>query len=302
VAVLEELSTAARQVAQRLGPATVAIGRGGRGSGLVVAPNRVLTNAHNLRDRTTTVTFADGRVAPASVLGLDGDGDLTVLDVDTADAPAVEFGTATPDAGDVVFGVGRAGGRLRVTFGLVTAADAAFRGPRGRLLRGAVEHSAPLARGSSGGALADADGRVVAINTHRAGPGFYAARPADADLRTLVERLAAGESVERPTLGVALAPAHVARRLRRAVGLPERDGLLVRRVASDSAAARAGVLDGDLLVRVGDADLTSVDALHDALDAAGDGGTLSLRIVRGTEEHEVVVSFAADATAHEGTA
>lgn len=301
MAVLEELSTAARRVADRLGPATVAIGRGGRGSGLVVAPDRVLTNAHNLRDRTTTVTFADGRVAPATVVGLDSDGDLAVLGVDTADVPAVDWSPTLAATGDIVFGVGRAGGRFRVTFGLVTAADAAFRGPRGKLLRGALEHCAPLARGSSGGALSDAEGRVVAINTHRAGPGFYAARPADADLHALVERLVAGESVARPTLGVALAPVHVARRLRRAVGLPERDGLLVRRVAGDSPAARAGIQDGDLLVQVAGTELTSVDALHAALDAAADG-PLTVLLVRGTDEHTVTVSFAPEATTDEGRA
>src|SRR5438552_8252790 len=116
MSALEELSAAARAVAARLGASTVSVGRAGRGTGVVVAPNRVLTNAHNLRDRTTTIGFADGRTVQGQLLGADADGDLVVLEVDTADAPAIEWASTPLAAGDVVFGVGRAGGRLRVTF------------------------------------------------------------------------------------------------------------------------------------------------------------------------------------------
>ena len=72
--------------------------------------------------------------------------------------------------------------------------------------------------GSSGGPIVDAAGRLVGLNTHRIGEGFYLARQADADLRERVEILARGQSVERPRLGVEVAPSHVARRLRRSVG------------------------------------------------------------------------------------
>ncbi len=294
---LHEISSAARTVADQVGPTLVAIGRGGRGTGVVVATDRVLTNAHNLRDRTTTVTFADGRRVQGSLLGVDPDGDLAVLAVETGNAPVVTWSDTALGTGDAVFGVSRAGGRLRVTFGLVTAAETDFRGPRGRVVRGAVEHCAPLTRGSSGGALADADGRVVAINTHRNGPGFYAARTADPELRALIERLAAGESVERRSLGVALAPVHVARRLRRAVGLPERDGLLVRGVVEDSPAARAGLGNGDLLVKANDRDLDHPDVLHEVLDGLGEADELTLVVVRGVDEHTIVVSWAGEPAA-----
>ena len=67
-----------RRSTDRIGTATVAIGRDRRGTGVVIADGRVLTNAHNLRDRTTQITFADGRTAQAEVLGADPDGDLVV--------------------------------------------------------------------------------------------------------------------------------------------------------------------------------------------------------------------------------
>jgi serine protease Do len=88
---------------------------------------------------------------------------------------------------------------------------------------------------------------------------------------------------------VAVAPPRVARRLRRAVGLPERDGLLVRAVQEDSPAARAGLARGDLLVAAGDRPLTGVDDLFDALE--GSGEAITLTILRGTEEKQVPVNL-----------
>ena len=89
--------------------------------------------------------------------------------------------------------------------------------------------------------------------------------------------------------GVAIAPAHVARRLRGAVGLPERDGLLVRGVVEDSPAGRAGLERGDLLVAAGDAPLTSVDDLFELLDEGRP--SITLRVLRGTEERDVEVTL-----------
>src|SRR5947208_2218989 len=105
-----------------------------------------------------------------------------------------------------------------------------LRGSGGRRIGGSLEHTAPLAPGSSGGPLLDADGHLVGLNTNRLGEGFYLALPADAALRGRVEALGRGESVSRPRLGIAVAPSRVASHLRQSVGLPARDGVLVREV------------------------------------------------------------------------
>jgi serine protease Do len=212
-----------------------------------------------------------------------------VIGVDTGDAPAVPWEPSdAPAAGTPVFALANPGGRgLRTTFGLVSATGRGFRGPRGRRVAGSIEHTAPLPRGSSGGPLVDLAGNLLGLNAVRRDGGFILALPADAALRRRVEDLARGEAVERPRLGVALAPPRVARRMRTAVGLPERDGLLVRDVVGDSPAAAAGLQRGDLLVRAGDRALASMDDLFDALDGAGDALTVGL--VRGTEERDVAV-------------
>lgn len=295
-AVLTELADAARAANTAVGPAVIRIGRGGgRGCGVVLGPGLVATNAHNLRDRTTTVTFADGREEQGELVGSDLDGDLAVLRVDTGDAPAVRLGSGEAATGDVVFAVARgAAGGTRVSFGIVSATERAFRGPRGRRIRGSLEHTAPLPRGSSGSPLVDASGTVVGLSTHRIGDGFYLALPADEDLRGRLDALAAGRSRRRPVLGVGLAPSTAARRLRRSVGLPERDGLLVRGVEPGGPAAEAGLNEGDLLVAAAGRELRTVDDLYDALDAAEPGGSIELVVVRGTEERTVTVSFPGD--------
>ncbi len=145
----------------------------------------------------------------------------------------------------------------------------AFRGPGGRRISGSLEHTAPLAPGSSGGPLLDAAGALVGLNTNRVGEGFYLALPADETFRVRVEALARGESSERPRLGIAVAPAHVARRLRRSVGLPERDGARVRGVEPGSAAAAAGIREGDLIVAAAGRPVADVDDLHETLGDAG---------------------------------
>jgi len=294
--ILEEIPAAVAAVTSRIGTATVSVGRDRRGTGVVIADGQVLTNAHNLRDRTTQLTFADGRTAQAEVLGVDRDGDLAVLATDTSGAAAAEWSSEALAAGSVVFSASRGAQGLRVTFGIVSGINREFRGPRGRRIGGTLEHTAPLARGSSGGPLVDFDGRLVGINTHRLGDGFYLALPTDASLRDRVDQLAAGHSPVHRTLGVSVAPAHVSRRLRRAVGLPERDGLLVRGVEDGSPAAAAGITTGDLIVSASGATIANADDLWTVLDGLGTINSIEVGVVRGVEELTLSVSFEPSAT------
>jgi serine protease Do len=286
---ISDLQSAITGVAEKAGASIVGIGSRQRGSGVVIADGKVLTNAHNVRGDEVTVTFADGRSTRGQVSGVDWDGDLAVISVDTGKSKALDWADgASIEVGAVVFGAAAtSGGGSRVTFGTVSAVARAFRGPGGRKIAGSLEHTAPLAPGSSGGALLDGEGRLVGLNTNRIGEGFYLALPADKALRERIDALGRGESPSRRRLGVAVAPSFVARRLRRSVGLPERDGLLVRGVEEGSAAARAGIVEGDLIVEVAGKTVEEADDLVEALAAAGD--SFEVKIVRGLEERTVSV-------------
>jgi S1-C subfamily serine protease len=293
--LLQEVEAAATRVAAEAGAAVVGIGRGwGLGSGVVVGEGLVLTNAHNVQGEEVGVTFSDGRTAAGHLAGADMDGDLAVINVDTAGAAPIAWSPdeVAPTPGSVVFGLANPGGRgLRVTLGLVSAVGRAFRGPRGRRVTGTVEHTAPLVRGSSGGPIVDLDGRLLGLNTNRLGEGFYAAIPADADLKTRVDALARGESPRRRYLGIGLVPGRAARHLRRSVGLPDRDGVLVREVDPNGPAGQAGIRQGDLIVEAAGRPVTRLDDLYAALDGLGDDESLALGIVRGTEELSLSVTF-----------
>lgn len=294
MSVLEQLEDSVQDVAERVGAAVVGIGRGWRGgSGVVFAPGRVLTNAHAVRDGEATVTFADGRSETGSVLASDPDLDLAVIDIDTGKVEPVQWAESDEvPIGRAVLALANPAGRgLRVTPGFVSSTSRSFRGPRGRRITGAIEHTAPLPRGSSGGPLVDATGRLLGINSVRVDPGLILAIPADGAVRERIESLAKGEGPKSVRLGVAIAPPRVARRLRRAVGLPERDGVLVRDVEDGSAAARAGLERGDLIVAAAGQAIDRIDALYEALDTARTSGTLELTIVRGIDERSVTVAF-----------
>jgi serine protease Do len=290
---IQELGKAIAGVAETAGPSVVGIGNRWRGgSGIVVEPGKVLTNAHNLHGEEVRVFFADRREAAGTLLGVDEDGDLAVIGVDTGDAPAVDWGDGGAlGIGSPVVAIGNPAGRgARVTLGFVSGVGRSFRSPRGRRVSGAVEHTAPLLPGSSGGPIVDGEGRLLGINTNRIGKGFYQAIAADAGLREKVAALGRGEAPQRRYLGVGLAPAHVARRLRRAVGLDERDGLLVREVEDGSPAAQAGIAQGDLIVAAAGRPVTSADDLFDALGSVAADAPLEVTLLRGTEERTVTIS------------
>jgi S1-C subfamily serine protease len=289
---IDDLGKAIAGIATTAGASTVGIGNRWRGgSGVVVDKGKVLTNAHNLHGDEVRVFFGDGREADGKVLGADADGDLAVVGVDTGSAPAIPWGDGSAlGVGSPVVAIGNPAGQgVRVTFGFVSGVGRAFRGPRGRRVAGAVEHTAPLLPGSSGGPIVDGNGALLGINTNRLGNGFYQAIAADAGLRDRVSALGRGEAPKPRRLGVGLAPAHVARQLRRAVGLDERDGLLVRDVEEGSPAAKAGIAEGDLIVAAGGRTVSSGDDLFEAMNAIPADAALEVTVIRGSEERTVTI-------------
>lgn len=278
-----------------VGEAVVGIGRRRHvGSGVVIAGNTVLTNAHNIHSREVSITFADGRTETGEVTGLDADGDVAVVSVDTGSVAPVAWSEGQLDMGSPVVGLSNPGGRgLRITVGYVSGLDRSFRGPRGRRIRGSIEHTAPLLPGSSGGPIVDESGGLLGINTNRLGEGFYLAIAAGSELRRKVDKLVKGEAPQRRYLGVSVVPGFVARKMRRAVGLSDAAGVLVRGVADDGPAAAAGIAEGDLIFKVAGHDIAEVDDLHAALDRVTPGEAFAVTVLRGSDELGVTVTILA---------
>ena len=220
MSVLDDLATTIAQLATGVGPSVVGIGRHTQGSGVVVGDGRVLTNAHNLRSDTVNVTFADGRAVQGRVAAIDGDGDLAVIEVDTAGAPALTWAEGDALAlGRPVFGVAagrrrgaghvrpRVGGRPGLPW---TGWPAHRRQRRARTARAALLEQCPRRRrGTAHRPQHEPDRRGLlpgpAGGCRAAGPGRRA-RP--------------GRGPDPPPARRRHRPDHVARRLRRSVGWP----------------------------------------------------------------------------------
>ncbi len=140
MSVLDEVQVTVTRVSERASPWVVGIGSRIRVSGFVLEAGRVVTNAHNLRGDEVTVHLPSGRTERGRVVGVDPDGDLAVVAVDTDGAPAAGWGDgAAVSPGRAVFGVAALPeGRTRITVGLVSAVGRAFRGPGGRRIGGSI--------------------------------------------------------------------------------------------------------------------------------------------------------------------
>lgn len=242
------------EIAERIGPSVVGLGRGwGQGSGVVVRPGAMLTNAHVLRGPDVAVTVS-GRLIHGQVLVADPRADVAVVVGDTGDAPAVPVAEDPPAIGALVYALADPGGRgLRVTHGYVAGGD--------------VEHTAPLPRGSSGGPLVNRRGELIGLNTVRLDGGFILAPRIDP---RRLDALLGGTAPRRAQLGLALTR-----------------GLTVRAVKAASPAAMAGVAPGDRLLGVDDRPLRSLDDLFDALERQPE--RLTLHVARGREERDIAV-------------
>ena len=272
--------------------AVVSIGRHGRGTGFVVAPGKVLTNAHNLRAETTEVGFADGRTVQGAVAGSDVDGDLVVLDVDTGDVAPLEWSTEAVAPGDVVVTVTAGRHRRRAAWGQVTGTEAAFRGPRGRPIQGAVEHTAPCGAGSSGAPVLD-----------RAGASSASTRTASSTASTSPARptrRCARPSRRWPRAAASSGPgsAWPSPRPRSRPGCGDRSGSTSAPGCScavsstESPAAAAGIREGDLLTSGRrTASWPSPTTCSPCSPTSTAGAQLAITLVRGAEELTVTATF-----------
>ena len=277
-ATTSPLVDAITATAERLRQATVQVrGRGpGSGSGVIwSADGVIITNAHVAHGTQAEVELWDGRIFPAQVLRRDEERDLAALKIDATDLPAATIGDSdTLRVGEVVLAMGNPLGIIgALTTGIVHATSAA--GPsRGRSW---VQADVRLAPGNSGGPLADAQGRVIGINSMIAGE-LALAVPSNT-----VQRFLANQPDERPMLGVALRP----------VVLPQNQmGLLIFAVVPDSAADTAGLIIGDILIGANGKAFTTPEDLVPALRGAFQGTPLSLDIVRGGKPQTVTVNVA----------
>jgi S1-C subfamily serine protease len=288
---LDAYSRVVTSVAAELTPHVAALevsgpgGRGGAGSGVVVSDDGLLlTNAHVVaRSTRGRAVFSDGSEAPVEVIGADPLSDLAVVRARGGTPPPATLGDAAGlQVGQLVVAVGNPFGLAgSVTAGVVSALGRSLPtrdGRAARVVEDVIQTDAALNPGNSGGALADARGRVVGINTAVAGWGLGLAVPVNDTSRRIVETLVRDGRVRRAYLGLVSSPVPLPAELAARTG--QRRGLQVLDVIAGSPADRAGLKAGDLVLEAGREPVAAAQSLQRLLFAEAIGRPLPVTVVR----------------------
>ncbi len=278
-------------VAQKLTPKVASLrvphrgGRGGSGeslgSGVVFTGDGfLLTNAHVVGQANGgTAAFSDGTSVPFRVVGADPLSDLAVLRANGETPAPAELGEADRlIVGQLVVAVGNPLGLAgSVTAGVVSALGRSLPA-RGRVIEDVIQTDAALNPGNSGGALADAQARVVGVNTAVAGVGLGMAVPVNDTTRRIISALMADGRVRRAYLGLAMMPGPVPAAWRQR--LARKTGLLVAQVVAGGPADRAGLRAGDLLLTVGGKPVAVSQDLQRQMFSDAIGQPLAITVMR----------------------
>ena len=276
---------------------TISVNLGGRAAGagtgvILTADGEILTNAHVVDGATTVrVTLAgESQSRSARVVGSDSGADLALLRIDGAsNLPAADLGSSDAlQVGDDVIAIGNAlglRGNPTVTRGIVSGLNRSLTTREGTLT-GLVQTDASISSGNSGGPLVNAAGEVVGINTADAASSGQTSPEnigfAIANDRALpvIERLRgnAPASTSRGVLGVRIGDPTDGSR-----------GALVASVDAGSAAARAGIAAGDLIVAVDGSPIDGAPALTAAISSHAPGDQVAVEVVRDGNERTLTV-------------
>lgn len=275
------------------GPAGASSGNGSgviyRSEGYIITNNHVVAGAEDME-----IVFADGTREEATLVGRDPLSDIAVVEVDRDDLTAVDIGDSSSlRVGQLAVAIGSPFGlEGSVTAGVISALNRPISVGDGVRLPNVIQTDAPINPGNSGGALVGADGRLIGINSAiltagspaNAGVGFAVPVSTAVDI---ADELIESGSVVYPFLGVegSNVPSAAAERL----GVDQ--GALITSVEPDTPADDAGLQEDDVVVRIGEAEITSMDDLIIAVRQADVGDVVEVVYIRDREERSAEVTL-----------
>ncbi|HEX6409037.1 MAG TPA: Do family serine endopeptidase [Sphingomicrobium sp.] len=273
---------------------------GSLGSGFLISPDGyIVTNNHLIQSASgngtvdqVTVTLTNRREYPARIIGRDSASDLALLKIEGQNFPFVEWGDSTrARVGDWVLAIGNPYGLGgTVTAGIISALH------RGITGAGAydryIQTDASINMGNSGGPMFDLNGRVVGINSALISPtgasvGIGLAIPAEL-AKPVIDSLRRGQRPSRGYLGVGLQP--LDENIAESLGLPKDRGEIVRSVQPNEPAARAGLQQGDVIVRVGGRDVNPDQTVSYIVANTPVGSRVPVEIIRNGRRQTITVT------------
>jgi len=302
--MLDAYSQAVVSAVERVGPSVVSLGmarpaptrwqrRGvpevrGAGSGVIITPDGyILTNSHVVHSaQRIEARLQDGRTLPAQLVGDDPYTDLAVIRIPDGGMPVAALGdSANLRVGQLVVAVGNPlGFQATVTAGVISALGRSLRAETGRLIENVIQTDAALNPGNSGGPLADSRGAVIGINTAviAGSQGICFAIPVNT-ARWVAAQLIREGRVRRAYLGIAAQVIPLDRRVAVAHRITTATVVRISEVHPDTAAARAGLRPGDVMLRIGDSPVATLDDLTRILGQQAIGESVVVEILRGAD-------------------
>ena len=301
--ILDAYSRAVVGAAEQVGPSVVTIevgsgqrpGRGGQGSGFVIAPDGlILTNSHVVhKAKSVHVSLSDGHRHPAELIGEDPDTDLAVVRASASGMPALTLGdSAAVKVGQLVIAIGNPlGFSATVTAGVVSALGRSLRSRSGRLMDDISQTDAALNPGNSGGPLVSSHGEVIGVNTAviSGAQGLCFAIAANT-AQFVVGRLIRDGRIRRSYMGVAGQNTKILRQIVRFYGLPVETGILVATIEPDSPASKSQLREGDIIISLDSQQTAGIDQLHRLLTEERIGKQTPMTVIRRTEKLEIDVT------------
>jgi len=293
-AILETVSNAIVNVADKLSPSVVRVGagrwRGGTGTvwsrdGHIVTSNHVLGRTDEIE-----VGFSDGTKQVAKVVGRDPYSDIALLKIDSDHLSPVEAGDSDAlKVGQFVLALANPMGRNpSATYGIVTNPAFSIRSWWGGAPNKVLVTDARLNPGYSGGPLVDARGRVIGINAAYANNRGISI-PVNT-VKTVVDKLMQDGKIKHAYLGIVADIIRLPENIANQPEINQPGGLIIYNVEQDSAAKKAGLAMGDVVVKLDGKQVEDIMDLHEMLDDKAIGKRVKLSVLRGEKLIELTAT------------
>lgn len=285
---LTQLSEKLAEIVERVSASTVVIDARPRvsSSGVVWGPGIIVTADHTIQNDEVRVRLPSGDEAKATLAGRDRATDIAVLRLESDVAPPAFADLGKLKAGHLAVSVGRTEQGVTATMGIISTVSGAWRTWRGGLIDRFVRLDVSLYASSSGAAVADADGGVFGIATSGLSRSSAIAIP-KSTIDLVVDELLRRGRISRGYLGVGLQPVMIPEHLKNKLQLSQEGGVIVLSVEPSGPAEAAGVMIGDVLLKLNGHSLADTDEVQTALGTERIGNSVRLDLVRGGEVKSV---------------
>jgi S1-C subfamily serine protease len=257
-------------------------------SGLIWKKEIIITALHTLRrNEGITIRSDDGKHQNAAIVGKDRATDIAVLRVDGLEATEIST-THSVKTGEIVLTIGRTAEDVTAALAMIAGIRGPFRTWHGQKIEKLYRLDIQLFSGFSGSSVWDPEGKLIGMNTTAFARNVGITIPS-ATIESITETILKKGKVARGYLGLAMQPVSIPAKTQSNWGIQQDVGLMVFHVEPDGPADRAGILMGDLLLKLQDRDLTDFRNVQDLLGPDSIGKTLPANVIRGGKQIDVSI-------------